>query len=111
MRLGNVTARTLITGMGGFRNVLRDPFIQPAGNPIGVESMKNEMDDLVPKQITGKFLFRIAENEEAALGMNAAGPLLQFAQTLKLLPILRALENVNVRLDIGQRLVALQFLR
>src|SRR5207302_2337918 len=43
--------------------------------------------------------------------MNATGPFLQFAQTLKLLPILRALENVNVRLDIGQRLVALQFLR
>ena len=35
----------------------------------------------------------------------------RFAQTLKLLPILRALENVDVRFDIGQGLVALQFLR
>src|SRR5213079_3218938 len=43
--------------------------------------------------------------------MNATGPFLQFAPTLKLLPILRTLENVNVRFDIGQRLVALQFLR
>jgi len=34
---------------GRFRNVLRDPFIQPARNPIGVKSMKHEMDDLVPK--------------------------------------------------------------
>src|SRR6266478_4950964 len=111
MRLGNVTAGALITGMGRFRNVLRDPFIQPAGNPIGVESMKDEVHDLVPKDISGKFLLGIAENEQAALGMNAAGPFLQFAQTLKLLPILRTLENVNVRFDIGQRLVALQFLR
>src|SRR6266496_6282348 len=43
--------------------------------------------------------------------MNSTGPLLQFAQALKLLPILRTLENVNVRFDIGERLVALQFLR
>ena len=56
-------------------------------------------------------MFWIAENEQAALGMNATGPFLQFAQTLKLLPILRTLENINVRFDIGQRLVALQFLR
>src|SRR5437588_1380270 len=111
MRLGNVAVRALITGMGRFRNVLRDPFIQPAGNPIGIESMKDEVHDLVPKDIPGKFLFGIAENEQAALGMNATGPFLQFAQTLKLLPILRALENVNVRFNIGQRLVALQFLR
>ena len=72
--------------------------------------MKDEVHDLVTKDVPGKFLFRIAENEQAALGMNSTGPFLQFAQTLKLLPILRALENVNVRFDIGQRLVALQFL-
>src|SRR4029077_6088975 len=97
MRLGNVAARALITGMGGFRNVLRNPFIQPAGNPIGIESMKDEGHSLVTKDVPGKFLFRIAENEQAALGMNSTGPILQFAQTLKLLPILRALKNVNVR--------------
>src|SRR4029077_19322927 len=107
MRLGNVPPRALITGMGGFRNELRDPFIQPARNPIGVKSMKHEMDDLGPKQITGKFLLWITESEQAALGMNAPGPFLQFAQPLKLLPILRTLENVNVRFDISQRLVAL----
>src|SRR5438128_9565573 len=101
MRLGNVTTGALITGMGRFRNVLRNPFIQPAGNSIGIESMKNEMDDLVPKDIPGKFLLGIAKNEQAPLGMNSTGPLLQFAQTLKLLPILRALENINVRFDIG----------
>src|SRR5207253_10438382 len=109
--LKNVAARGMITGIGRFRNVLRDPIIQPARNPIGIESMKDEMNDLVPKYVPGKFLLGIAKNEQAALGMNATGPLLQFTQTLKLLPILRALENVNVRFDIGQRLVALQFLR
>src|SRR6266567_3115296 len=75
MRLGIVTARALITGMGRFRNVLRDPFIQPAGNPIGIESMKNEMNDLVPKDVPGKFLLGIAKNEQAALRMDPIGPL------------------------------------
>src|SRR5437660_12659882 len=101
MRLGKVTAGALITGTCRFRNVLGDPFIQPAGNPIGIESMKNEMDDLVPKDITGKFLFWITKNEEAALRMNSTGPLLQFAQTLKLLPVFGALENIDVRFDIS----------
>src|SRR5438105_10491591 len=99
MRLGRITACTLITGMSRFRNVLRDSFIQPTGNPIGIESMKNEMHDLVSKDITGKFLFWIAEDEEAALGMNSTRPLLQFAQTLKLLPVLGTLENIDVRFD------------
>ena len=36
---------------------------------------------------------------------------LEFAQTLKLLPILRTFENINVRFDIGQWLVALQLFR
>ena len=36
--------------------------------------------------------------------MDAAGPFLQFAQTLELLPVLRPFENVDVRFDIGQRL-------
>src|SRR5437870_8487125 len=102
MRLGHVTARALITGMGRFRNVSRDSFIQPAGNSVGIESMKNEMDDFVPKDITGKFLPGIAKNEQTPLRMNSTGPLLQFPQTLKLLPILRALENIDVRFDIGQ---------
>src|SRR5207237_2815435 len=101
MRLGNVTAGALITGMGRFRNVLRDPFIQPAGNPVGIKSMKDEMNDLVPKDITGKFLFGITQNEQTSLRMDATGPLFQFAQTLKLLPMLRALENVDVRFDIS----------
>src|SRR5207237_7363198 len=107
MRLGKVTAGALITGTCRFRNVLGDPFIQPAGNPIGIESMKDEMNDLVPKDITGKFLLGITENEQAALGMDATGPLFQFAQPLKLLPILRALENINVRFDIVFVLIAL----
>lgn len=54
------------------------------------------MDDLVPEHIPGEFLFRIAENKQATLRMDAARPSFEFAQTLKLLPILRAFENVNV---------------
>ena len=63
--------------------------------------MKNKMNDLVPEDIPGKFLLGIPEDEQTPLRMDAAGPLLQFAQTLKLLPILRTLENINVRFDIG----------
>ena len=42
--------------------------------------------------------------------MNAACPLFQVTENLKLLPLFRPLENVNVRFDISRELVALQFL-
>src|SRR6266446_3175732 len=42
--------------------------------------------------------------------MNPAGPRLQFAERLKLAPVLRPLENINVRFRVGSGLIALQFL-
>ena len=50
-------------------------------------------------------------NEEASLRMNAARPLFQIAERLELLPILRSLENIDVRFGIAGRLLALQFFR
>src|SRR6266513_790108 len=38
MRFGDVTAGTLVTGVRSFRDVLRQSFVQPAWNPVGVES-------------------------------------------------------------------------
>src|ERR1044071_94449 len=72
--------------------------------------MKNQMDDLVPQHISGEFLFRIAENKQASLRMDSAGPFLEFAESLKLLPIFGTFKNIYVRFDVGQRLIALQFL-
>jgi len=41
--------------------------------------------------------------------MNPASPLFELTKHLKLLPILRLLENVNVRFGVGGGLIALQF--
>src|SRR5207253_4708875 len=41
--------------------------------------------------------------------MNLASPLFELTKHLKLLPILRLLENVNVRFGVGGGLIALQF--
>src|SRR5207248_10158665 len=49
--------------------------------------------------------------KEASLRMNAVRPLLQAAERLKLLPIGRALEHINVRLRIARRLLALKLFR
>src|SRR5205823_8556740 len=61
--------------------------------------------------IVAEFVGGISLNEETAPGMNSAGPLFQVAVGLKLLPIFGALENINVRFDIGGGLFTLQFLR
>ena len=73
--------------------------------------MQNEMSNFVPQEIAAKLVGRIAQDEEAPLRMNPASPLLQTAGRLKLLPIGRALENVDMGLRIACRLLALQLLR
>ena len=72
--------------------------------------MDDQVHDLVPEQVAGKFVFWVALNEEASLRLNSAGPGFQFAEGLKLLPLFRTFENINVRFDVGRRgdLVALQ---
>ena len=108
MRLGNVTTRALITGVGGFGNILGESFIQPAWDAVGVKPVDDQVHDLVPEQVAGKFVFWVALNEEASLRLNSAGPGFQFAEGLKLLPLFRTFENINVRFDVAWRLVALQ---
>ena len=68
------------------------------------------MSDFVPQNITGKFVGWVAQNEEASRRMNSAGPRFQLSEGLKLLPIARSLEDINVRLGIAGRLFAFQFL-
>src|SRR6478609_4888475 len=69
------------------------------------------MRDLVAERVAGKFVGRVANNEEAALGLNPAGPWLEFSGALELLPVGRLLKNINVRLRITCRLFALKLLR
>ena len=73
--------------------------------------MENEMRDLVSKSVAAEFVRRIARDKKAPLRMNPTRPLFQMADRLKLLPIGRALENIDVRLRIARRLLALEFLR
>lgn len=94
--LGDVTAGALITGVCRFRDVLRESFVQPTGNAVGIEPMHDEMNNFVPKKIAGEFVGRIALDEETSLRMDSAGPRFQFAERLKLLPFLRPFENVDV---------------
>ena len=98
VRFGIVTASALVTGVCAFGNILRESFIQPTRNAIRVKSVEDEMSDFVPKSIAAEFVRRIAQDKEASLRMNPARPLFQTADRLKLLPIGRALENINVRL-------------
>src|ERR1700682_2093724 len=53
----------------------------------------------------------VALDEETSQRINSAGPRFEIAVHLKLQPVFRVLENVNVRLDIAGRLRALQFFR
>src|SRR2546430_14813601 len=92
-----------------FENELGEPLIQPTRNAIGEKTMQDEMNDLVPEEIVAELVSRIPLNEETAGGMNTAAPFLQVAEGLKQLPFLRALENVDVRFDVGRKLLALQF--
>src|ERR1700737_1084537 len=53
----------------------------------------------------------VSLDEETSQRMNSAGPRFEFAEQLQLQPLFRGLENVNGRLDIAGRLLALQFFR
>src|SRR5205823_5845067 len=111
MRLGNVTARALITGMRIFRNILGEAFIEPAGDAVGVKAVQDKMNNLVTEKIVAEFVSRIPLNKETAGGMNSTRPFFQVSEGLKLLPVFRLLKNINVRFDVAGRLLALQFLR
>src|ERR1700719_4461382 len=109
VRLADVAARPLITGVRVFGNKLSESFIKPAGDSVRVKTMENKVDNLVTERVVGKFVCRIALNEEAAGGVNTAGPLFEMSEHLKLLPFFGTLENINVRFDIGGELIAFQF--
>src|SRR6267378_2862771 len=63
------------------------------------------------ERVVREFVSWVALDEETSHRMNSAGPRFEFAERLKLQPVLRAFENVNVRLDIAGWLLALQFFR
>src|ERR1700676_4109872 len=65
VRFGHVTAGTLVTGVGPLGNILRKSLIQPTRNAVWIKSMQNEMDDFVSEAVVGKFVGRIAYDEEA----------------------------------------------
>ncbi len=69
------------------------------------------MGDLVSQRVATKFVRGIAQDKETPLRMNSARPLFQTSNRLKLLPIGWSLENINVRLRIAGRLLALELLR
>ena len=66
------------------------------------------MGDLVSQNISGKFVGRIAQNEEASGRLNPACPWFQFAKDLKLLPLLGPFENINMGLRISGGLITLE---
>jgi hypothetical protein len=111
VRFGIVTASAPVTGLCAFGNILCESFIQPTRNPVCIKSVEDEMSDFVPESVAAEFVRRIAQDKEASLRMNPARPLFQMAGRLKLLPISRVLEHVNVRLRIPSRLLALELHR
>src|SRR6202171_121736 len=110
MRLRIVIARALITGPRTFRNILRKPFVQPARDSIRVVTMNNEMRNFVSENVAAEFVGWIAQNEEAPSRLNPAGPRLELSGALKLLPVSRPLENINVRFRVAGELLALKLL-
>src|SRR2546430_2135992 len=111
VRFRDVTTSALITRVRVFGNELGESLVEPARDAVGVKAMQNEMHDLVSERIVAESVGRISLNEETARGMNSASPRLQFSERLKFSPLFRVLENVNVRFDIGGRLLASQFFR
>src|SRR2546430_5296698 len=75
----DVTARPFVTRVRIFGNELGEALIQPTRNAIGVKTMQDEMNDLVPEEIVAELVSRIPLNEETAGGMNTAAPFLQVA--------------------------------
>ncbi len=110
MWLADVTAGPLVAGVRVLRNKLGQSFVQPAGNSVGVKTVENQVDNFVTERVVAEFVGRVALNEEAAGRVNSTRPLFQMSEGLKLLPFFGTLENINVRLDVGGELFALQFL-
>ena len=108
VRLRNVTACAFVTRVRVFGNELRETFIEPARNSVGVKAMENEVDDFVTEKVIAELVGGISLNEQTARRMNSARPLFQVSVGLKFLPFFRTLENVDVRFDAGGELLALE---
>src|SRR5580693_5806168 len=84
VRFCHITASALVTGVRSLGNILRKSFVQPARDALGVESVENEMSNFVSENVAGKFIGRVALDENASLRLNSARPRFQFAERLKL---------------------------
>src|SRR5256885_17030735 len=99
MRLGDVTARALVTRLRIFGNILGESFIEPARDAVGVKAVQDKVNNLVTKKTVAEFVSRIPLNKETAGGMNSPGPFFEDSEGLKLLPVFRLLNKVNMRFD------------
>src|SRR5205823_539902 len=77
VRLADETAGALITGVSVFGNELREAFIEPTRDRIGVKTVHHEVDDLVAEKIVAEFVSGISLNEQTTRRMNSATPLFQ----------------------------------
>src|SRR5205823_7807485 len=103
IRFREIPSSALITGVRILGNILRESFIQPGWNTAGVKTVQHQVDDFVSQNVVREFVFRVALNEQAALRMNPAGPGFQASAALKLPPLFRIFEDVDVRFNIGRR--------
>lgn len=69
------------------------------------------MNDLVPKDVAAEFVGWVSLDEETSGGMDPARPGLELTKNLKLLPVFRLFEDVDVRFDAAGRVFPFQFLR
>lgn len=71
--------------------------------------MQEQMSDLVTERVPGELIGRVAEQEKTSTRGNATGPGFQLTGLLEFLPILRTIEEIEVRLMLGRGGVLLQF--
>ena len=69
------------------------------------------MRDLMAERAALEFVFRVAQQEKIIARVDATRPRIERRLLLKRLPVLRPLEDADVRLPLPLRRVLLQFLR
>ena len=110
MWLGDIAARALITRPGVTRDKLGETFVEPAGDGGTVTAIEDEVGDLVAQGVAAKFIGRIAQEEEAALRLNATGPLLEVADLLEFHPVFRTIEEIYMTFAAAGGLDFVEFL-
>src|SRR5205823_13852600 len=103
MWFGDVSARALVARVSGFGNKLRQTFVQPKRDGVGIKAMHDEMHDFVAERFVVKLLSRTWWSEQPSHRRNPAVRRSKLSEGSKCWPSFGPREPVDMKLNVPAR--------